>query len=151
MTVPGVPRLGVIAIVLRDGQVAMVQRRNPPDAGSWGFPGGKVEWGETIYAAAARELLEETTIEAAPAQILTSFDVITKDAVGAVAWHYHIAAILCRYRTGEPQAGDDAMAAEWVAVDDLLTPPQTPRGAEVQARFTSARVTQILRLALERG
>ncbi|HEY0212810.1 MAG TPA: NUDIX hydrolase [Paenirhodobacter sp.] len=153
MTTPvpaSTPRLGVIAVVLRDGQVVMVQRRNPPEAGSWGFPGGKVEWGETIYSAAARELHEETGIQAAPARILTSFDVIGKDATGAVAWHYHIAAVLCRYRSGEPVAADDAMAAEWVAAADLLEPPHSECATQVQARRTSARVAQVLRLALDR-
>ena len=55
-----VPRLAVLAVVLRGEQVLLVRRANPPDAGLWGYPGGKVDWGETVEAAALRELAEET-------------------------------------------------------------------------------------------
>ncbi len=43
----------------------LVRRANPPDAGLWGFPGGKIEFGETVKDAAMRELREETGYEGA--------------------------------------------------------------------------------------
>jgi len=36
------------------------QRLKQPYYGLWGFPGGKITWGETLFKAAERELLEET-------------------------------------------------------------------------------------------
>ncbi|WP_340138255.1 NUDIX domain-containing protein, partial [Stenotrophomonas maltophilia] len=41
------PIPATIAVVLRDDQVLLGRRANPPDAGRWGFPGGKIERGET--------------------------------------------------------------------------------------------------------
>lgn len=38
------------------------QRLKQPYYGLWGFPGGKIRWGETLFKAAERELLEETGI-----------------------------------------------------------------------------------------
>lgn len=37
------PTPAVIGVVVRDGQVLLVRRSNPPDAGKWGFPGRKIE------------------------------------------------------------------------------------------------------------
>ncbi|MGV6850187.1 MAG: NUDIX domain-containing protein, partial [Marinibacterium sp.] len=68
------PRLGALAVVLRDGHVLLARRANPPDAGLWGFPGGHVEPGETGLAAAVRELAEETGVIARPVDYLTNID-----------------------------------------------------------------------------
>lgn len=48
------PVVETIAVFFRNDEVLLVRRANPPDAGHWGFPGGKMELGETIEAAAAR-------------------------------------------------------------------------------------------------
>ena len=49
------PVVAVLAVVVQAGRILLVRRANPPDAGLWGFPGGKVEFGETIADAALRE------------------------------------------------------------------------------------------------
>ena len=72
----GFPRLAALAVTLDGdgGQVLLVQRRNPPDAARWGFPGGHVEPGETALAAAARELFEETGIKAEKPLLFATYD-----------------------------------------------------------------------------
>ena len=131
-----VPRLGVLAVVLRGSEVLLVRRANPPDAGLWGYPGGKVEWGETVEAAALRELHEETGIRAEAGPVLGQTDAISRDSGGAVLFHYHLVAVACRYLGGSPEADDDALAAEWVAQADVLARrlPMSARVEEVLAR-----------------
>ncbi len=59
------PKSAVI-IVLKNGEQVLVQERlKHPYFGFWGYPGGKIHWGETILEAAARELAEETGLKAA--------------------------------------------------------------------------------------
>ncbi|WP_243746478.1 NUDIX hydrolase [Zavarzinia compransoris] len=107
------PVAAVIAVVIRGGCALLVRRRNPPDQGRWGFPGGKVDFGETLGAAALRELFEETGIEATAGPVITAVDVIGADH------HYVLVAVPCHWRGGEPRAGDDAEAAAWFALDAL--------------------------------
>jgi len=58
------PKSAVI-IVTQDGEKLLVQERlKHPYFGFWGYPGGKIRWGETILEAAARELKEETNLVA---------------------------------------------------------------------------------------
>jgi ADP-ribose pyrophosphatase YjhB (NUDIX family) len=135
------PRLGAIAVTIRDGKVLLAQRGKSPDRGLWGFPGGHVEAGETALAAAARELLEETGITADPVEYLTNVDVLRHDADGTVTVHYLLAAVLCDWRCGDnPVAADDAMDAAWF---DCAT-------VRAGTLPTSARVIEVLDLALDR-
>lgn len=125
------PRLAALAVVLHDNRALLVQRRNPPNAGTWGFPGGHVEPGETALAAAARELHEETGVVARPLRYLTNIDVIERDDTGALRFHFLLAAVLCDYVSGTPLAGDDAINAAWVPLGQIADLPTSPRVAEV--------------------
>lgn len=59
------PKLVVdIGIERDDGKFLFQERRKQPYYGYWGFPTGKIRWGETILEAAARELVEETGLTA---------------------------------------------------------------------------------------
>lgn len=71
-------------------------------------------------AAAARELSEETGVTARPLRYLKNIDVIINSDDGAVRFHFLLAAVLCDYVSGEPVANEDASAAEWVPVQDIL-------------------------------
>ena len=113
------PIVATIAVVLREGQVLLVRRANPPDAGRWGFPGGKIEFGETVHQAAVRELYEETAIRGEAVQSFTALDAFDHADDASLRRHFVLVAVLCQWRAGEPVAGDDALEAGWFAMDDL--------------------------------
>lgn len=69
----GVPRHGgadrpitevAVGVLLRPDGSFLLTSRPPgkPYAGYWEFPGGKLEWGETVHEALCRELQEELGI-----------------------------------------------------------------------------------------
>ncbi len=113
------PVPAVIAVVIREDRTLLVRRANPPDAGLWGFPGGKIEFGETVRTAATRELLEETGVQAEAQDILTTLDILVRDSSGAVQQHFILIAVRCRWISGEPVAGDDALEAGWFEIAEL--------------------------------
>jgi 8-oxo-dGTP diphosphatase len=116
---PSCPIAAVIAVVIHDGQTLLVRRANPPDAGLWGFPGGKIEYGETAEAAALRELLEETSVQGEACGVITALDVIDRSEEGDVRHHYILVAVRCRWLSGRPCAGDDALEARWFKIAEL--------------------------------
>ena len=59
---PDQPRVGVGAVVLREGRVLLVRRGVAPAWGLWAIPGGGLRIGETLQEGAEREILEETGI-----------------------------------------------------------------------------------------
>ncbi|MGJ8622867.1 MAG: NUDIX hydrolase [Yoonia sp.] len=120
------PKLGAIAVVPHAGRLLLVKRRNAPNAGTWGFPGGHVELGETALAAAARELVEETGVVASPQAYITNVDVIDHDADGVLRFHYLLAVVRCIYQSGEPVAADDVSDAGWFTPDEVRSLHQSP-------------------------
>ncbi|WP_170430537.1 NUDIX hydrolase [Ruegeria arenilitoris] len=135
------PKIGALAVVLHDANVLLVQRSKQPDAGLWGFPGGHVEWGETVMQAAQRELYEETSVIAEPLHYLDNLDLLRHDAQGAVQSHYLLVGVACQYRSGTPFAGDDALDARWFPIDQI-------RRGDLPM---SDRVTDLLDTALRRA
>ncbi len=133
------PRLAALAVVAHQGRLLLVQRAKDPDALKWGFPGGHVELGETVHAAAARELMEETGVIAMPRRTLLNLDIITHDAAGAVAFHFLLVAVQCDYVEGTPTPADDALAAKWIAFDDV----------SAERLPLSANVARVMREALK--
>ncbi len=114
------PKIGALAVVLHQEHVLLVQRSKEPDRGLWGFPGGHVEWGETVLQAAERELLEETSVAAEPLRYLDNLDLLRRDADGQVLSHYLLVGVACRYQSGTPLAGDDALDAQWFPIAQIL-------------------------------
>jgi 8-oxo-dGTP diphosphatase len=131
------PIAAALAVVLRGERMLLVRRSHRPDAGRWGFPGGKIEPGETVIAAALRELVEETGVAAEPVEVLTALDVIRRD--GAVLHHYVLIAVLCRWSGGEGAAASDAEELGWFDLAAL-------RGLEKSADVERVAVMALARI-----
>jgi mutator protein MutT len=113
------PIPAAIAVLFRGSDVLLVRRKNPPDVGRWGFPGGKIEQGETIEKAAERELFEETSIVGKARSVFTAVDAFDRAPKGKLRQHLILVAVLCDYIQGEPDANDDVTEASWFPMGDL--------------------------------
>lgn len=116
---PGTPQPAVGAVVFKGDAVLLVQRGKPPSRGMWAIPGGSVRLGETLQAAAEREILEETGVVIRAGDPVLVFDVIQRDERGAVQYHYVVVDLAAEHVGGDLRAGDDAADARWVGEADL--------------------------------
>ncbi len=102
-------------VVDSSGRVLLVRRGRAPSVGTWTLPGGRVEPGETLEAAAVRELREETAVEA---RVVCALGVVRVEREGfSYAIHEHL--LVPVGEPAGPLAGDDATDARWVTRDDL--------------------------------
>jgi ADP-ribose pyrophosphatase YjhB (NUDIX family) len=99
--------------------VLLVRRGRPPREGQWSLPGGAQQLGETVAAAARREVAEETGLRLARLELLTVVDLVERDADGAVRYHYTLVDMVAEAAAGTARPGDDAAAVGWHAPDGL--------------------------------
>lgn len=123
--------LGVGGIVLSEDQVLLVKRGTEPGKGLWSLPGGAVEVGESLEEACAREILEETGIQARVGSLVEVFERILRDDQGRVEYHYVLHDYLCSAPAQAPLAGDDADEARWVTLKGLEQVRLTPETLRV--------------------
>jgi 8-oxo-dGTP diphosphatase len=103
------PYIGVAVIVIRQGRVLLGKRKNSHGAGTWQFPGGHLEYGESIEACARRELMEETglTIDT------LRYGPFTNDFFEAEEKHYVTLFVIADRTTGEPMVREPDKCERW--------------------------------------
>jgi len=140
---PKFPIPGVGAVVLRkvEGriEVLLIRRGSEPMAGGWSLPGGAIELGESIREACVRETLEETGLTVQPLAEVEMVDIIQRDAMGRIQYHYVVVDILCRVLGGQLLAGTDASEVAWADVRRVL---------ELEDFALTARACTVIRRAL---
>jgi 8-oxo-dGTP diphosphatase len=123
------PTLAVSAIVIADdSRILLVERGKPPGEGLWSLPGGKVERGETLTAAVAREVREETGLAVRVGPLVDVVERISDEH------HYVILAHLAHPTGGSLTAGSDVRDARWLDDDAIAALPTTDGLADVIVR-----------------
>jgi 8-oxo-dGTP diphosphatase len=117
------PEAASSAILIRDGSILLIRRKNPPSFDMYAFPGGRAEPGETPDQTALREFEEETGIRAHSPREFAFYDLQAENP----GRHFHLTVFLVEASPDEiAEARDDAVDAGWFTPDEiraLHTPP----------------------------
>jgi ADP-ribose pyrophosphatase YjhB (NUDIX family) len=102
-------------IIQVEGGIVLIKRKNPPYG--WAIPGGFVDYGETLEAAAVREAREETCLDVELISQLGAYSEPDRDPR-----HHTISFVYVARAKGTPKASDDASAT---GVFDMTSLPKT--------------------------
>jgi 8-oxo-dGTP diphosphatase len=111
---PDQPVVGIGAVIIKEGEIALIKRGNEPSKGKWTIPGGLVELGENLEAAIIRETKEEVCLDVENPQLIDVVDNIDLDEQGKVKYHYIIIDYLVHVKSGNIQAASDTEELHWV-------------------------------------
>lgn len=105
-----------VDIIIRIGDsVVLIKRLNPPHG--WALPGGFVDYGEGLEAAAVREALEETSLSLKHLEQFRAYSEPNRDPR-----QHTISYVFTAESKGSPKAGDDAAIVKLFPLDDLPAP-----------------------------
>ncbi len=130
---PTRPIVGVGGVVVHRQRVLLIRRGREPLKGQWSIPGGMVELGEELAAAARRELKEETGLDVDPLAVIAVLDRIQR-VRRRVKYHYVIVDYACRLRRGRLRPASDVIDARWVRREELPRYHLTPLALSVILR-----------------
>lgn len=113
-------RVGIGVIILNDKNEVLLGLRNASHgAGEWSFPGGHLEFGETIFDTAKREVKEETDLDVSECALVSVFDEMRY--IESDNKHYLNVTVQAKYAGGEPKNMEPHKCDrwEWFSLDDL--------------------------------
>jgi len=112
------PTVDIIIEVERpDGRkgIVLIERKNPPHG--WALPGGFVDYGETLEAAAVREAREETSLEVELKGQFHTYSDPKRDPRG-----HAISTVFVAVAKGTPEGADDARKAAVFTAEEIPCP-----------------------------
>lgn len=109
---PRNPLLTVDTIIEINGGIILIERANPPHG--WALPGGFVDYGESLEAAAMREAREETSLSVSLVEQFHSYSDPSRDPR-----HHTVSTVFIATATGIPRAADDAAHLDIFTADNL--------------------------------
>lgn len=126
MQTPIRPVLAASTAVFHEGRVLLARRGRAPSLGLWTLPGGRVEPGETLAEAAAREVMEEVGVACEILGVAGALDIIQRDGAGGLSAHFVVVSHAARWTGGEPATGPEAAEVGWF--DPAVLPEETTPG-----------------------
>jgi 8-oxo-dGTP diphosphatase len=111
--------------VFREGRVLIAERLVEPAKGLYTFPGGRVEFGETLAEAALRELMEEVGVTARIAGFIDHVETVVRNRDGDAGFHAVVCAFAAHWIAGEPASSSEIGQTAWVRPEDVARWPTT--------------------------
>ena len=133
MSIKEHPRVGIGVMIQNEkGEALLGLRQGSHGAGEWSFPGGHLEFGETVFQTAQREVKEETGLDVNQFKLISVADEMRY--IKSDGKHYLNIGVKAEYQGGEPKVmePDKCKEWEWFSLDNL--PKKMLEGTELTIR-----------------
>jgi 8-oxo-dGTP diphosphatase len=127
------PKVGIGVIIIKDSKILLGKRKNAHGEGSWCYPGGHLEYGESWEECSRREVWEEVGIQIKNLR----FGTITNDIFESEHKHYITISMISDYESGEVKLmePDKCDKWEWFEWDNLPSPLFLPTINQLKEGF----------------
>ena len=109
------PKLTADGVIIREGKILLIKRKNEPFKGKWALPGGFVEYGERVEDTVIREVLEETGLKTSIKKIFGVYSDPSRDPRGYIITVVYLLDIT----GGKIECNDDAADAKFFNIKNL--------------------------------
>ena len=114
------PHVVVAVFVIKDGKILMGRRIGSIGNGTWGLPGGKLDFGEEIFDCAKREVLEESGLKIKNLRL----GPYTNDYFKSEDLHYITLFVIADYASGTAKVmePEKCLGWRWIEWDKIPSP-----------------------------
>lgn len=108
------PKLTVDAVIILNGKIVLIERKNAPYQGKYALPGGFVDIGETTEKAVEREVNEETGLTIEIVKLLGVYSEPSRDPRG-----HTVSIVYLVLGNGIPKANTDAKGVHLFDIQNI--------------------------------
>ncbi len=130
------PQLAVSAGIFRDGKILLVRRAREPAKGVYTFPGGRVEFGESLHEALAREVREETGLKIEIVGLIGYREALPPRTGGH--GHFVVLPFAARWVANEIALNDELDDAKWLSPREAVHGLRVTQGLDETIRSACA-------------
>ena len=130
------PQLAVSAGIFRDGKILLVRRAREPAKGVYTFPGGRVEFGESLHEALAREVREETGLKIEIVGLIDYREALPPRTGGH--GHFVVLPFAARWVANEVALNEELDDAKWLPPREAVQGLRVTQGLDETIRSACA-------------
>ena len=130
------PQLAVSAGIFRDGKILLVRRACEPAKGVYTFPGGRVEFGESLHEALAREVREETGLKIEIVGLIGYREALPPRTGGH--GHFVVLPFAARWVANEVALNEELDDAKWLPPREAVQGLRVTQGLDETIRSACA-------------
>jgi len=109
------PKLTTDGVIIQDGEILLIKRKNEPFKDKWALPGGFVEYEEKVEDSIIREVHEETGLKTKIIKFFNVYSDPNRDPRGHTITLVYILEVI----NGTLKGGDDAIEAKFFELNNL--------------------------------